>query len=242
MDNTQRKSTTNDGSATKRKRNETETEEKRKERLEANRIAAYKCRLRKQILIDELQKQVADLSKKVGCLQQENDLLKEQVVLTQRQTQQLPPSSNYANAASAHAQDVTTSILYPHHLSTYSTYPTGNCSVGSAASDTSPLTYHQQQPLNLVTMHVDDSNTNPQRASYPSDVPTMSSNLHFALGRHLDDMITRQKMLIRDEKMRSSSSQCSAATAPAAAMVMQQPTLDCSVTTANNNFSFCLSP
>ena len=50
-------------------------EEKRSERLPvvANRKAAYNCRLRKRILIEELQRQVVELTKKNLSLEDENE-------------------------------------------------------------------------------------------------------------------------------------------------------------------------
>ena len=63
-------------SSTKRKRRDLSNkseEEKRSERLVANRKAAYNCRLRKRILIEELQRQVVELTKKNLPLEDENE-------------------------------------------------------------------------------------------------------------------------------------------------------------------------
>lgn len=66
----------------KNKRNRREVsnkseEEKRAERLVANRKAAFNCRLRKRILIEELQRQVVELTKKTLSLEDENLKLRE---------------------------------------------------------------------------------------------------------------------------------------------------------------------
>lgn len=69
-----------DATATKRKRSDgsvkKSSEEKRKERLIANRRAAYNCRMRKRILIEELQRQVVELTRKNIAAEEENARLR----------------------------------------------------------------------------------------------------------------------------------------------------------------------
>jgi len=73
--------TNNDvATATKRKRSggsvSKSAEDKRKERLLANRKAAYNCRMRKRILIEELQRQVVELTRKNIAAEEENARLR----------------------------------------------------------------------------------------------------------------------------------------------------------------------
>jgi len=60
-------------------------EEKRNERLVANRKAAYNCRMRKRILIEELQRQVVELTKRSMNLEEENKQLR-QALLSSNQS------------------------------------------------------------------------------------------------------------------------------------------------------------
>uniref|UniRef100_A0A7S2KBW5 BZIP domain-containing protein n=1 Tax=Leptocylindrus danicus TaxID=163516 RepID=A0A7S2KBW5_9STRA len=70
----------NDATVTKRKRSGSSVgksaEDKRKERLLANRKAAYNCRMRKRILIEELQRQVVELTRKNIAAEDENARLR----------------------------------------------------------------------------------------------------------------------------------------------------------------------
>jgi len=73
------KSSTSSNATKKRRRRDLSgktEEEKREDRLAANRKAAYNCRLRKRILIEELQSQVVELTQKNIALEEENEQLK----------------------------------------------------------------------------------------------------------------------------------------------------------------------
>jgi len=68
-----------------------EDEEKRERRRVANRKASVACRLRKKIFINELQRQISELTKRNAEIEEENALLRkafEQKAAAERQTQQ----------------------------------------------------------------------------------------------------------------------------------------------------------
>ena len=97
-------------SSTKRKRRDLSNkseEEKRSERLVANRKAAYNCRLRKRILIEELQRQVVELTKKNLSLEDENVRLREALNLgpAMSTSPQVPSSSETEIQSSSNSSE-----------------------------------------------------------------------------------------------------------------------------------------
>ena len=114
------KSSTSSNATKKRRRRDLSgktEEEKREDRLAANRKAAYNCRLRKRILIEELQRQVIEISQKNNSLEKENAQLRK--VLDIAEDKDLKSAATVSPCESAYLTNIkaTNEKEYPTLLS-----------------------------------------------------------------------------------------------------------------------------
>ena len=146
-------------------------EEKRNERLIANRKAAYNCRMRKRILIEELQRQVVELTKKSMNLEEENKQLR-QALLNSNQSDMMAQNQQQQQQQQqvlSHEQNLLSS---------------GNCSVGGKVTtgNNSPCLLHNRNQGIHGTHHLMSNDTNTSLAELVVHKQLQAQNaMHMAL-------------------------------------------------------------